>query len=142
MWIANIPAEMWLDPALQAARPELVFLGPAPQSDVATRTAAGLFAHIAWHSRSAYVYILLHRDASAIYVGKTRNPVGRFSKHRRREWWSEVHNLVLLRVEADTSENADTLAFHVESLFIKRLCPDWNVVGVDDRPRWKRGVYA
>lgn len=141
MRIAQIPPEMWLTHVMQAARPEVVYLGPAPKTDGHTQQIEQLLPHFTHHSKAAFVYVLLHCDAEVVYIGKSRNLVGRFSKHRRREWWSEVHNLLLLRVEGATERDADALAFHVEALLIKRLSPPWNIAGIDERPMNKRGAY-
>lgn len=141
MRIAQIPAEMWLTDVMQAARPEVVYLGPAPQNDLDTARASSLLPRFDYRSQVAFVYVLLHVDGEAVYVGKSRSLEGRFRKHRQREWWSEVYHLLLLRVEGATRYEADALAFHVESLLIKRIAPPWNVAGVDQRPMNKRGAY-
>ena len=142
MRIANIPPQMWMTTAMQAAAPEVVYVGPAPQTDPQSRALATLFAKVHHPSHAAFVYILLHVDATVIYAGKARNPVARLAKHRRREWWDEVYNLVLLRVEGETEREADATALYVEALAIKHLAPYWNIAGVDARAMNKRGVYA
>lgn len=140
MRIATIPAALWDMPAMRAADPEVVYLGRMPQRGGDCRDAARLFPRAYHPSSAAYVYILLHVDGSAVYVGKARDPLARFTKHRRREWWEEVYHLLLLRVEGASVDHADVLALGVEALCIRHLSPTYNVAGVFRRSN--RGVFA
>lgn len=140
--IGVIPARFWDSPAMRAADPDVVYVGPMPSSPTDYYATASLLGPIG--RRHAFVYLLLGCDGSALYVGKARNPGNRFDKHRsKKEWWPEVAILLLLRVTGEDVFEADRLALHVEALCIRKFDPVYNIAGVVRRPAGiPRGEYA
>jgi len=92
--IRSIRPEFWASEDVAALPWDVIYDGPMPRrvSSVAPMS-----------SGCEYVYMLFDASDNLVYVGRSFRPADRFTKHRRKAWWSDVAAVVLVRVsEAPT----------------------------------------
>lgn len=118
-----LPPIFWRRVTVQAIYPEVAYKGPLPQRD------ADVLAIQRMSPAMAYVYLISDAESACLYVGKTVNPTGRFSKHRRREWWPKSGSLILLGVHGTDRRDSEALALKLEKLAIRDSYPQHNIVG-------------
>lgn len=124
MYIYPFPDSFWNRTSVRAITPTPAYIGPFPHGDqdmiAITRSAPA----------RAYVYVVMS-DWEVLYVGKTVNPVGRFSNHRCHKWWWPTSGrLVLLAIDGEDQRDAEAAALHLERIAIRVLRPIYNIAGV------------
>lgn len=125
MILSPFPDGFWNRTSIKAIGPAVHYAGPFPAGDPA------MFAIVQGSPWLAYVYVIVSDLDEVLYVGKTVNPVGRFSKHRHQKtWWPTQGRLVLLGVDGLDRGDAEAAAFYVEKLAIRVLRPLYNIAGV------------
>lgn len=119
-----IPVTFWQRQSIQAFDPTVWYVGPMIHTD------ADALAIAPRANDMAQVYIVSN-FLDCLYVGKTVNLCGRFSKHRhQKEWWPTQGRLVVLGVTGDDRAEAERAAFYVERLAIRDCKPLYNIAGV------------
>jgi hypothetical protein len=125
MHIYPFPDDFWERRTVRMIEPTPAYVGPMPRGD------QDMFAIVRGASARAYVYVVMSDLLEVLYVGKSVNPVGRFSSHRCHKWWWPTSGrLVLLGVDGVDRRHAEAAALHLERLAIRSLNPLYNVAGV------------
>lgn len=87
--IRSIKPEFWTDEKIAAMDWKIVHDGPVPNRVNVVAPMAGL---------AEYVYLLFDAHDRLVYVGRSFRPADRFTKHRRKTWWSSVTDAVIVRI--------------------------------------------
>lgn len=115
--------DFWNDECVRALAPTLVYDGPC-----ATPRQPGEAVRGDWET--SFVYLFLG-GGQLLYVGMTRNPWGRFSKHAcKAMWWKAADRVLIFRVTGATKHVARRNALRLEWLAIQELSPLHNIAGV------------
>lgn len=89
MRIRSIKPEFWRSDRIAAVDWSVIHDGPLPKR---VNTVAPM------SDRWEYVYMLFDDSDALVYVGRSFRPADRFTKHRRKPWWSSVSGVVLIKV--------------------------------------------
>lgn len=115
----------WERLTVRALSPKIVYVGRFPER---SRDYYALTPLVS--ARTAYVYMLFSYCGSLLYVGRARRPGNRFDKHRRRDWWPEVYDVLLVQVQGEDRASTHAYVDKLERLAIRHLSPIHNVAGV------------
>ena len=83
-----------------------------------------------------YVYILRDATGAAVYVGRSFRPADRFTKHRRKPWWTVVAHLTVLQIVGRDHIDAEMRGARLERALIAQLQPYGNLVPGQRRSEW------
>lgn len=89
MRIRSTKPEFWRSGRIASVDWEVIYDGPIPKrvNGIAPMS-----------STCEYVYLLFDGRDDLLYVGRSFRPADRFTKHRRKSWWSDVNGVVIIRV--------------------------------------------
>lgn len=89
MRIRGTKPEFWRSRRVGSVSWSVVYDGPIP-ARVNTIAPAG--------SDREYVYLFFDASDALVYVGRSFRPADRFTKHRRKAWWSQVASVTIIKV--------------------------------------------
>lgn len=118
-WLADLLATADVAPLA----PALAYDGPC-----ATPRQPGEAVRSGWDTTFVYFFLGTGR---LLYVGMTRNPWGRFSKHAcKAAWWPTADRVIILRLTGTNPRALRRDALDLEWLAIQELHPLHNIAGV------------
>lgn len=121
MRIRSIRPEFWTSEDIET---RLVYSGPIPERLKDWPT--GVMAHNTQH-----VYIFRDANAMPIYVGRTHNPVARWSRHKAKSaWWHDARSVELWLLTGPSRRSIDAAVCKAELWAIRTLNPTRNISGV------------